>query len=269
MKNKLHLLFICMLLITGRVVAQNQVTFIPPNPEKAPPPPPPAKMDTIVTMIDVSKNYRRVVILQNDITIQDGYYIGNTKTGKWYLYAPTGLIINIAEYENGVKNGVYLEFDKGGALVLQESYNMGKLDGEQKKYGFAQNTRVLKSSLSYKNGVYDGLNTEFTETGLVRNQTQYKEGKKHGTSRWYYNNGKMAMLQTYSNDMLNGPQKIYNQQGNVTSEGDNQNNQKSGVWTEYYDNGKIKSQGAYTADKQTGTWKYFDENGTLTRTETF
>ncbi len=255
--------------ISSNAIAQNLVTFIPPDPNKAKTPGQQLKIDTILTTIDVAKNYRRIVIVQNDVTVQDGYLIGNNKTGKWYNYSPTGTLINLAEYDNGIKSGLYLEFDNFGALVVQETYLNGKLDGEQKKYAAGPNSRILRSSSSYKNGLYHGTCTEFTETGTMRSQVQYKEGKKDGTTKWYYTNGKLAMFQTYQNDMLNGPQELYNQQGILTGEGDYLKNQKSGIWTEYFDSGKMKSKGSYLADKKTGVWNYYDETGSITKTETF
>ncbi|MBK7441549.1 MAG: hypothetical protein IPI65_08485 [Bacteroidetes bacterium] len=69
---------------------------------------------------------------KNDIMVQDGLLDWKIKQETWYNYSPTGLLINLAEYDNGVKSGIYMEFDKGGALVAQEAYKNDKLDGEQK-----------------------------------------------------------------------------------------------------------------------------------------
>lgn len=262
----LLLLFTC-LLKTG--FTQNLVTFIPPDPNKGKNAAQHLKIDTIYTVLDAAKNYRRMVIIQNEVTIQEGYLIGKLKTGKWLNYTATGTLINLAEYDNGVKSGIYMEFDNGGALILQESYLNNKLDGEQKKYGVGPGGRVLRSNYSFKNGSYHGTCTDYTESGTMRSQMQYNEGKKDGTTKWYYTNGKLAMFQTYQNDLLNGPQELYNQQGVLTGDGDYLKNLKSGVWTEYYDNGKMKAKGNYTDDVKSGLWNYYDESGALTKTETF
>jgi len=269
MKKFNNLLLLIFVMVSSNIIAQNLVTFIPPDPNKGKVPGQQVKIDTIITAIDASKNYSRIVIIQNDVTIQDGYLIGNNKTGKWYNYSPTGALISLAEYDNGIKSGVYLEFDNFGALLVQENYLNGKMEGEQKKYAAGPNSRILRSNFAYKNGVFHGTCTEFTETGTMRSQVQYKEGKKDGTTKWYYTNGKLAMFQTYQNNMLNGPQELYNQQGILTGEGDYLKNQKSGIWTEYYDNGKMKSKGSYQSDKQSGIWNYYNESGAVTKTETF
>lgn len=265
--KKSNLLLTFLLAFCSISYAQNLVTYLPPDPKTAPLAQ--APIDTIITVIDAAKNYKHIVLTQNNITIQDGYLLGNKKTGKWYNYAPTGVLINLSEYENDVKSGIYIEFDKSGAIAIQETYKNGQLDGEQKKYGSGPNGRILKSSFTYKNGQYHGTCTEFTDNGLIRSLVQYKEGKKDGETKWFYTSGKLAMQQTYSNNMLEGPQKVYNQQGILTSDGQYKAGLKNGNWTEYYDSGKMKSQGAYVDDKQVGKWSFFNEDGTISKTETF
>ncbi|MBK7441550.1 MAG: hypothetical protein IPI65_08490 [Bacteroidetes bacterium] len=53
-----------LLIISGALFAQNPVTFIPPDPAKGGPAAAPVKTDTIITVLDAAKNYRRVVVLQ-------------------------------------------------------------------------------------------------------------------------------------------------------------------------------------------------------------
>ena len=263
MKTNNEFLFGILIVISQSLFAQNQVTFIPPEAT------PKIKIDTIVQVVDAAKNLKHFTILENDITTQDGYLMNNKKTGKWYIYYPNGVLLSMAEYDNGIKNGVYLECDKNGAVLVQENFKNDKLDGEQKKYFSAKTGRILKSSNSYKEGKFHGTCTEYSESGLIQSQVQYSNGKKDGATRWYFSNGKIAMEQFYSNEMLNGIQKIYNQQGILLSEGKFANNLKTGLWTEYYDSGKMKAQGNYTEDKKTGAWKLYDEAGNLSKTENF
>lgn len=267
---KINWFIICLTLsLTTNLTAQNLVTFIPPDPNKGGAIPANAKIDTIYTLIDAGKNYRKIQLVQNAITVTEGYLIGNNKTGKWFNYAPNGILINVVEYENNIKSGLYLEFDNSGAVAVQENYLNGKLNGEQKKYGVGPGGRMVKSIYNFKEGVFDGTCTEYAETGMMRSQMQYKAGKKDGTAKWYFSNGKLAMYQTYQNDMLNGPQEVYSQDGKLMSEGDYLNNLKSGVWTEYHENGIVKSKGNYDKDVKAGTWNYYDNTGKQINTENF
>ncbi len=258
-----YFFIILILFSTHYLSAQNLVTHIPPEKTKT------SKIDTLITTLDATTNYKHIIILENDITIQDGYLIANKKTGKWFTYSSNGILLSFSEYENGMKNGIYLECDKNGAVVVQELYKNDRLEGEQKKYVSVKNVRILKGSYAYKNGVYHGTCTEYNEMGLPQSQAQYTLGKRDGFAKWYFSSGKLAMEQTYINDILTGPQKIFGQTGNLLSEGNFNNNLKTGLWTEYYDNGKMKSQGSFAKDAKTGAWKYYDESGNLNKTESF
>ena len=38
---------------------------------------------------------------KNGITQMDGFLIGDKRTGKWFNYYPNGVLLSVAEYENG------------------------------------------------------------------------------------------------------------------------------------------------------------------------
>lgn len=252
------------LFFTGMILqAQNLVTYIPTEKTK------PVESDTVITVVDAAKGLKHLVVTENGITQMDGFLIGDKRTGKWFNYYPNGVLLSVAEYENGMKSGLYIECEKSGAVLVQEYYRNDQLNGEQKKYVTSKGVRIVKSIYNYSNGVYNGLCTDFTDMGTLQSQVQYANGKKNGTTKWYFSSGSLAMEQTYSNDMLNGEQKIYDQQGNLISTGTFSNNLKAGQWTEFYAGGKMKSQGTYSNDAKAGTWKYYDESGTLTKTENF
>lgn len=246
------------------IQAQNLVTFMPPDPAKTPPP---ADIDTVITIIDAQTDHKRVTLLEHNITVRDGFYMKGKKTGRWTDYSDTGVLLQIADYENDQKSGEYMEFDVNGALVVWEHYRNGQLHGERKYYVQGKNGRVLKSAYNYADGQLDGLCSEYTAEGKLQSQNTYAKGKKNGMSTWYFSNGKMAMMQYYKNDALEGNQKIYNQQGILITDGNYVNNMRQGAWTEYYDSGKLKAKGNYSNDKKSGTWTYYDEAGNLVKTE--
>ncbi len=226
-------------------------------------------IDTVIRVVDAAKAIKHFTVSENGIVQQDGYFTGDKKSGKWFNYYPNGVLLSVSEYENGMKNGIYIECEKSGAVVVQEYFKNDVLEGEQKKYSTSKNVRIVKSIYNFKNGVYDGLCTDFNDMGIRQAEILYAEGKKQGAAKWYFSNGSLAMEQMYASDLLQGPQKVYNLQGVVITEGVYSNNTKSGQWTEYYDNGGIKAQGNYTADVKSGTWKYYDEKGKVIKTENF
>lgn len=254
--------FLCLISISS--YTQNHVTFIPPDKKDVVPD---ITMDTIITMIDANKDIKKITILQDDIVVREGYLTKNKKTGKWFNYYPSGVLLSLVEYDNDLKNGIYMECDNNGAVLVQEFFKNDKLDGEQKMYYSTKSGRILKSITNYKDGRFHGMCTNYTDNGLMQSQVGYIDGKKDGTTKWYFTNGNLAMEQNYSNDLLNGIQKIYNQEGILVSEGKFEENKKTGIWTEYYDSGKMKSQGSYKEDNKAGNWTYYDESGKISKTE--
>lgn len=247
-----------------QATAQNLVTFIPPDQSKMPPP---EQMDTIITIIDAATNHRRITILDHNIVVRDGYMIGDKKTGRWTEYTDTGVLLQLADYENDVKSGEYMEFDVNGSLEVIEHYKNGLLDGEQKRFVQGQKGRILKSAYAYKAGMLHGTCSEYTNDGKLQSQSTYVMGKKTGPASWFFSNGKLALTQVYEQDQLNGTQSVFNQQGILVSQGTFKNGMREGTWSEFYDSGKMKATGKYTQDKKTGTWTYYDESGVVTKTE--
>ncbi len=207
MKNNKYLVQIIFTLVSVlpiTLIAQNHVTFIPPDNV------PVIVVDTIIKVIDVKQDIKHITILQDNIVVRDGNLTKNKKSGKWFNYYPSGVLLSMVEYENDLKNGIYLECDNNGAVLVQEFFKNDKLDGEQKMYYGAKSGRILKSITNYKEGRFNGMCTLYTDNGLMQSQVEYTDGKKDGTTKWYFSNGSLAMEQNYSNDLLNGVQKIYN-----------------------------------------------------------
>lgn len=251
---------ICGLIFISELFSQNLVTFLPPEKPNAPP-----ERDTI--QLKTEQGLDCFQVFENKIKVEEWCIKNGKRNGTWTIYYPNGVLLSTAEFIDGKKNGLYIECEKSGAVLVQEYFKNDVLDGEQRKYVTVKNVRILKTVNNYKNGVLNGMCTEYTDMGYVQSQTEYAMGIKNGISRWYFSNGRLAMEQTYQNNMLNGAQQVYNQAGVLLTSGNFKNNLKEGAWTEYHENGKIKSSGNYKNDAPCGDWKYYDLNGNLASTE--
>ena len=259
--NRKFYLLIAGLFFMSGLFAQNQVTFLPPQKPAAPP-----DRDTIKLTVEGTDCFQ---VFENQIKVEEWCVKNGKRNGAWSVYFPNGVLLSMANYTDGKKNGLFIECEKSGAVLVQEYYKNDILDGEQRKYATVKNVRILKSVNNYKNGVLNGICIEYNDMGYVQSQTEYAMGIKNGISKWYFSNGRIAMEQTYQNNMLTGEQKVYNQAGILLTSGNYSNNLKNGTWTEYHDNGKMKSSGTYKNDAQCGDWKYYDTNGNLASTEKF
>jgi antitoxin component YwqK of YwqJK toxin-antitoxin module len=64
----------------------------------------------------------------------------------------------------------------------------------------------------------DGLVKEFFDNGLTYFECIFKDGKRHGTSRIYYETGKINVEKQYCDGMLNGRAYVYYPTGRLREE---------------------------------------------------
>lgn len=96
----------------------------------------------------------------------------------------------------------------------------------------------LVLEMYFKNGLQEGSSKSFYDDGKLRYDVIYKGGKREGTAIWYYGNG-VTIYETieYKNDKKNGTAK------------------------KYYKNGKLKSVLSYKDDQPGIGLKEYDEKG--------
>ena len=99
--------------------------------------------------------------------------------------------------EDGV--GVSLE-DTGYGLRYEWYYRDGKQDGESK--GWYPNQFQLKSIKNWKNGIQDGLQTEWYKNGQKDFEENYKDGIFDGLFIEWYENGQKKRERTYKGGVL-------------------------------------------------------------------
>jgi len=93
--------------------------------------------------------------------------------------------------------------------------------------------------------VPDGIVTQYFESGKVELESNYKDGKREGTSKKYYENGVLRAEMTFRDNKVDGLEKIYYEDGTVKSEMEYENSKLEGVSKEYYKSGKLRSERQY------------------------
>jgi antitoxin component YwqK of YwqJK toxin-antitoxin module len=155
-----------------------------------------------------------------------GKFTINDGTGIMYTYWPTLKPATKTHYYQGLMDGVYQEFTlrmpqklvveghysgdrkhgwwrewtEQGALVLEQHWKRGRLDGAVKKYVDGK----LASEATYKDGKADGPYVEYRDDkrALVG---QYTQDRKTGTWTNYDAEGAVVLIATYKDGVLDGP----------------------------------------------------------------
>lgn len=180
-------------------------------------------------------------------------YINNVIEGKVIeYYYENRDIEKITNYEHGIKDGYWVEFDSftGYKEILHEGY--------------------------YKNGLEQGF--QYSYTGEIGSRKVY--------NKCFYKNDTLIYNIWYGRDSTyyardTGYVYQYDQQKHLLAFGKEFKHKKIGLWTFYYPNGQIKSIGEYKQikdqdyvgsngdpifeERKNGLWKDFFENGQLSR----
>lgn len=90
----------------------------------------------------------------------------------------------------------------------------------------------------------------------------YKDSKKQGMWKAYFNNGRLKNELTFINNRANGYAKMYYENGNLAEEGMWKDNKWIGPYKYFHENGNIAKEWNHDeTGKRVGVQKYFHENG--------
>jgi antitoxin component YwqK of YwqJK toxin-antitoxin module len=73
----------------------------------------------------------------------------------------------------------------------------------------------LKFERSYKNGRKNGLNKQWFENGQLRIETNYKNGKRDGLDKMWYENGQLNYVWKFKDGVEDGIQKTWYENGQL------------------------------------------------------
>lgn len=80
----------------------------------------------------------------------------------------------------------------------------------------------------------EGLSTTYNESGILTNETMWKDGKRSGVRNDYSDTGQIEQSRTYACDILHGPYRRWDREGRLVEEGQYSNGEKSGIWYNWF-----------------------------------
>jgi antitoxin component YwqK of YwqJK toxin-antitoxin module len=170
--------------------------------------------------------------------ISSELYVNGKKEGNSFYYFPTGELKYIVYYKNGKKQGLSREFSTDSTLIAVEEYN--------------DNYLVNK----------DRLNRTDTE------------GRKQGTYREYYENGRIKKEEHYLDDQLHGYYREFDgrgelltamryERGMIMEEIDEDMKELLDMKSTFDADGKLIFTGGYIEGVPVGIHRFFDTTGTV------
>lgn len=160
---------------------------------------------------------------------------------------------NIGERRQGAKNETAeLESDYADTEVRKEYYESGQ----------------LKLEANFKDGKQNGISKAYYESGQLEGEGNFKDGKAEGISKAYYESGQLKQEVNYEDDKREGLAKEYYESGELQFEGNFKDDKPVGIGKTYDENGNIQYIETYKKGQKTNI-KTYDENGKLKSEQDF
>ncbi len=181
------------------------------------------------------------------------------KDGPWKEYYEEGELRAEGTYNQGKRVGKWKFYHQNGSVEQDGNYNsQGNPEGAWK--WFFDNGNVERDE-SYRNGLNDGIYTEYDETGKVAVQGEYIDGLEEGF--WKYQYGDTREEGTYKGGKRNGEWKTYYDNGELSFVGSFIDDNPNGRHIWYWPDGKKRDQGEFLMGMRTGDWVQFDKDGNV------
>lgn len=185
-----------------------------------------------VESVDVSKAPDgKFTTKAGDCSIE-GTVLNGKKVGTWmeYFNKTTYLPKKIVNYENGKRNGIYVEIDNTGSITKKAEYKDDVLDGQVSEW--FRGGRLSKLH-TYKNGQLDGRQILCYEQGGNLEVSEYKDGQRNGETVWFDEKGNKKMSIMYKNGQFDGKQETFYPDGSLKSEATYKDGKLQGKVTTY------------------------------------
>lgn len=206
----------------------------------------------------------------------------------WVFFAENGDTTLIVNYKKDLKNGLRFTFSE--TEIMEEPFFNDVRQGEGKCYD--KKGHVLQT-VTYKNGLEEGISPIFDTTGLLREIVTYRkgfvmtreslnrydrEGKRHGYWKTFFDDWSLHTECYYKHGLREGFYKEYDEKGNLKKIIKFVNDVEQVlepdmkpliVQHEYYPNGKVKREASFRDGKREGVWREFDEDGNVINSQTY
>ena len=96
----------------------------------------------------------------------------------------------------------------------------------------------------------EGLETSYYANGQIKEEGNYKDGKKDGLWKYWDENGKLRYEKNYKDGERDGLWKEWFKNGQLTAESNYKDGLPDGLWKKWYENGQLKYERNYKDGKR-------------------
>lgn len=182
---------------------------------------------------------------------------------------------------NGLKQGFWTKKYKNGVTAYELTFKNDKPVGNYKRChengklnaflvyddeGKWANAKMYdEDGILIAEGKYNGKLKEgqwiYSDKGKKVAEETYKNGKKTGVSKTFFENGNISEEKTWENDVEDGAWRQYYLNSKKRLETRIDKGVRNSVYYLYYPNGMLEIRGQYKNDRMDGEWIYYDKKG--------
>ncbi len=189
------------------------------------------------------------------------------KQGTWMKFYDSGKVLSSGTFKNNNKQGTFKYFYESGKLKGTAEFNES---GSQCLFsGYHENGKP-EAIGNYWNEKKDSVWRYFNQDSVLISIENYKKGIADGVWRTFYGSTKkMVQMITYKNGKKTGPMKEYFEDGHVKFDCILVDGSIEGPTKFNYVDGTTHYEGAYIHGLKDGIWKTYDEYGKPQKTEVY
>lgn len=217
----------------------------------------------MLVYLNIESFYRYFPAQNEDYCVNDDGVMVSRKDRKPY----SGLLhdyedgsLSVYSYKDGLLDGLNVVYDDGMVKEIGH-WRAGKQDGVFMLY---TDSGILIDYGNFKNGERHGLTRQYDyETGVISVEGNYNNGQLEGVWTQYYPFGGVAMVQTYQDGVLNGAAQQYYENGQLQIDMNYVEGIPEGPYKMYYPGGQIQVEGTLEDGEYGSDVKMYTEDGSL------
>lgn len=146
-----------------------------------------------------------------------GSYLNDSRNGIWTTVDRNRDTLSVVQFDRGRKNGLQAYWAPTGQLLRIERFKEGVPDGELYRF-FADGSP--RQVTWYERGVPEGPYLEWYKvdsTSVALTKGQFHKGERSGTWTWFYGNGRVSKQGRYDQGNATGVWRYWDPSGQMTS----------------------------------------------------
>jgi len=209
------------------------------------------------TNTKINPNGWNKILHPNGQTASEGMMRDGKPDGYWKAYYVTGVMMSEGNRVNFLMDSTWVFYTVTGDTAEIINYRLGKRSGYRLLYETVTernsvSKHYLKSKELFLDDRREGTAYYYYPSGKLRQTIFYRNGRKHGDSKEYDENGTVIILYEYHNDYMTSREYI----NRVNEKGE-----KHGLWKTFHPNGKLKEEEYYKNGVLDGATLLYSEKG--------